>query len=186
MDYGEPWEDAEQAPAILTRHGLRIVVEEDDFPAQPAHVLCELRDRILAEHAACAGAADPQPGELARLRNEASAGNLKLATVEAHMLGLAEATRAIDERRLAAIARFERAEAQVADLTAQRDAYARAKAENDERFMAERDEARAQRDAQVAALERVRYAMRSGCASPRSVTKTLRMVEDALCVAGRL
>lgn len=48
------------------------------------------------------------------------------------------------------------ARAQVATLTAERDAYKRAKAENDERFMLERDEARSERDtalARIAALE---------------------------------
>ena len=48
------------------------------------------------------------------------------------------------------------ARAQVAALTAERDAYKRAKAENDERFMLERDEARRERDtalARIAALE---------------------------------
>lgn len=55
-------------------------------------------------------------------------------------------------------------EDEVAELTAERDAYKRAKAENDERYLVERDAARSERDqlrARVAELERSLFELRN-------------------------
>ncbi len=79
----------------------------------------------------------------------------------------------------AAVARMEEcdaAEAQVAQLTKERDAYKKAKEENDERFMQERDEARAEererlreRDAHRAALNVIANMLRVVHEDPKIV-----------------
>lgn len=82
-----------------------------------------------------------------------SAARRQLAEWDDWLAGVGYDERTFDGRSMvavpfaAAIKHLRATLAEVDRLTGERDAYKRAKAENDERFMLERDEARAERDA---------------------------------------
>jgi hypothetical protein len=181
---GTTWKWNENTPQHLTNARF-IAAARTDIPALLGHarelqVAIEWQHKLMRDEIA----------ETARARDAAVA---KLAAVSAQRSEAEEAwlnfqtfgQGGADYAQSQMIAKLrtqeERAEAAEAKLTAaeaERDAYRKAKQENDERFMIERDAARQERDEARAALLRIRNAAEAAEAaeSPRELLETLRYV----------
>ena len=122
----------------------------------PGEVLDGLRSQLstaLEERAAAVERADRYAEHIAKESYALGMGETmtpeqRVSWMRAHAEGLKNERDAALAQRDDAVKRAERAEAE-------RDAYKRAKSENDERFMVERDAARTARDAYRAALEKM-------------------------------
>lgn len=95
---------------------------------------------------------------------------------------LTTTVRLLAERLRAALAEARQA---VDALVAERDAYRRAKQENDERFMLERDGARAERDAAREALARVEALAKVQAVTSRARAESDRDALDVLAIIER-